>query len=70
MAHAPIPEHGWLSSTYSGNNGGECIQWAPEHAQATGVVLVRDSKNPNGPRLTLTANTWAGLVNVARNSDV
>ncbi|MFJ2903011.1 DUF397 domain-containing protein [Streptomyces sp. NPDC087212] len=60
----------WTSSTYSQGNGGECIQWAPEHAQATGVVLVRDSKNPNGPRLALTANSWAGLVNVARNSDV
>ncbi|MFJ2903010.1 DUF397 domain-containing protein [Streptomyces sp. NPDC087212] len=66
MAHAPIPEHGWLSSTYSGNNGGECVQWAPEHAQATGVVLVRDSKTPAGPRLSLTANSFAALVAFAK----
>ncbi|MFJ2816455.1 DUF397 domain-containing protein [Streptomyces sp. NPDC087294] len=60
----------WTSSSYSGSNGGECIQWAREHAQATGVVLVRDSKNPHGPRLNLTANSWAGLIDVARNSGV
>ncbi|MFJ2816457.1 DUF397 domain-containing protein [Streptomyces sp. NPDC087294] len=60
----------WTKSTYSGGEGGNCIEWAPNHAAATGEFLVRDSKNPHGPRLTLTANSWAGLIDVARDSDV
>ncbi|GGU49238.1 DUF397 domain-containing protein [Streptomyces violascens] len=68
MNHADIPED-WTSSSYSQNNGGECIQWAPKHAAATGVVHVRDSKNPSGPVLALSPEGWAGLVEFARNSD-
>ncbi|MFE6100461.1 DUF397 domain-containing protein [Streptomyces laurentii] len=56
----------WVSSTYSGGQGGQCVQWAPEHAAATGEFLVRDSKNPDGPHLTLTAGAFAGLVAVAK----
>ncbi|MFG2139583.1 DUF397 domain-containing protein [Streptomyces sp. NPDC048650] len=55
----------WFKSSYSGN-GGQCIEWAPEHAAATGVVKVRDSKNPNGPHLTLTHEGFAGLVEFAK----
>ncbi|MFE3591974.1 DUF397 domain-containing protein [Streptomyces niveus] len=59
----------WTSSSYSQNNGGECIEWAPKHAAETGVVRVRDSKDPSGPVLTLSPEGWAGLVEFARNSD-
>ncbi|MFJ2818070.1 DUF397 domain-containing protein [Streptomyces sp. NPDC087294] len=69
MPHAPIPEHGWISSTYSGGNEGQCIEWAPQHAAATGEFLVRDSKNPCGPRLNLTANGFTGLVAFAKLND-
>ncbi|MFE6687635.1 DUF397 domain-containing protein [Streptomyces sp. NPDC057743] len=56
----------WVRSTYS-NNGGQCVEWAPEHAAATGEVLVRDSKDPNGPQLTLTPSAFAGLVAFAKS---
>jgi hypothetical protein len=36
------------------------------HARATGEFLVRDSKDPEGPHLTLTAGQWAGLVAFAK----
>ncbi|MFI9050674.1 DUF397 domain-containing protein [Streptomyces sp. NPDC053427] len=55
----------WVKSSYS-NNGGQCIEWAPEHAAATGEVKVRDSKDPNGPHLTLTPEGFAGLVEFAK----
>ncbi|GFE16392.1 hypothetical protein Sgleb_44390 [Streptomyces glebosus] len=55
----------WVKSSYS-NNGGQCIEWAPEHAAATGEFLVRDSKDLNGPQLTLTREAFAGLVEFAR----
>ncbi|PZT76636.1 MULTISPECIES: DUF397 domain-containing protein [unclassified Streptomyces] len=65
--HGPRPDQ-WVKSTYSDGNGGQCIEWAPEHAAATGDYLVRDSKNPEGPCLTLTADQWAGLVTFARKN--
>ncbi|MGW1840358.1 DUF397 domain-containing protein [Streptomyces sp. NPDC002067] len=58
----------WIKSSYSGGNGGTCIEWAPAYAAATGEVLVRDSKVPDGPRLTLSPGGWAGLVQFARDS--
>ncbi|MFI1869092.1 DUF397 domain-containing protein [Streptomyces jumonjinensis] len=59
----------WIKSSYSGN-GGSCIEWAPEHAPATGVIPVRDSKRPTGPVLMLSGHAFAGLVTLARSADM
>ncbi|MBW1601864.1 DUF397 domain-containing protein [Streptomyces sp. JJ66] len=56
----------WQKSSYS-SNGGQCIEWAPEHARATGEYLVRDSKDLHGPHLSLTAKSFAGLVSFAKS---
>ncbi|MGC2999436.1 DUF397 domain-containing protein [Streptomyces sp. G35A] len=45
----------WMKSSYSTSDGPDCV----EVATAPGHVLVRDSKDPNGPRLALTPATWA-----------
>jgi hypothetical protein len=45
----------WRKSTYSSSNGGNCAEVA---AAAAGAVLVRDSKNPDGPRLAFGPGTW------------
>ncbi|MBH0245352.1 DUF397 domain-containing protein [Streptomyces cavourensis] len=63
--HGPRPDE-WVKSTYSGGEGGQCIEWAPKHAAATGEVLVRDSKTPGGPHLTLSPESFAGLVAFAK----
>ncbi|PWI45336.1 DUF397 domain-containing protein [Streptomyces sp. ICBB 8177] len=66
MSNTPDPRlPRWVKSTYSGGEG-QCVEWAPEHARATGEFLVRDSKDPQGPHLTLTADQWAGLVAFAK----
>jgi Domain of unknown function (DUF397) len=44
----------WRKSSRSSTNGGNCVEVAP----LPGVVAVRDSKNPDGPALTLTHATW------------
>ncbi|MFF8034094.1 DUF397 domain-containing protein [Streptomyces sp. NPDC016626] len=45
----------WFKSSYSdSSNPGDCV----EVAMTTGSVHVRDSKAPDGPRLTLTAAAW------------
>jgi hypothetical protein len=44
----------WRKSSYSGNSGGNCA----EVAAVRGAVLVRDSKNPDGPRLAFGRSAW------------
>ncbi|MER0240802.1 DUF397 domain-containing protein [Streptomyces sp. HSW2009] len=53
---------GWIKSSYSGSNGGQCIEWAPARAATTGTVPVRDSKNPNGPTLAFGTTAWTAFV--------
>ncbi|WP_405685562.1 DUF397 domain-containing protein [Streptomyces sp. NBC_00057] len=68
MSSTPDPQPmRWVKSTYSGGDGGQCIEWCPDHARATGEFLIRDSKNPNGPRLALTHAGFAGLVEFAKH---
>ncbi|WP_459249101.1 DUF397 domain-containing protein [Streptomyces youssoufiensis] len=49
----------WRKSSYSGNNGGNCVEVAPGFP---GVVPVRDSKDPNGPALAFSSSAWAAFV--------
>jgi hypothetical protein len=44
----------WRKSSYSGNNGGACV----EAASASAAVLVRDSKDPHGPVLAFAMRDW------------
>jgi hypothetical protein len=48
----------WRKSSYSGGNGGECIEVA-DHANR---VLVRDTKDRIGPVLKLSPAAWRELV--------
>jgi hypothetical protein len=48
----------WRKSSHSGGNGGECV----ELASAPGVVAVRDSKDPDGPKLLVGREEFAALV--------
>ncbi|MFJ1927459.1 DUF397 domain-containing protein [Streptomyces sp. NPDC088131] len=47
----------WRKSSYSGSEGGECVEVAA-HPRA---IHVRDSKNPDGPALTLAPTAWAAF---------
>ncbi|MGW2815543.1 DUF397 domain-containing protein [Streptomyces sp. NPDC001415] len=58
---------GWSKASYS-NNGGQCIEVATNFADSHDVA-VRDSKNPGGPVLVLTATAFAGLVEFAKRAD-
>ncbi|WP_043268362.1 DUF397 domain-containing protein [Streptomyces sp. CT34] len=58
----------WFKSSYS-NNGGDCIEVATHLVITRGVVPVRDSKNPDGPQLSLTPQAFAGLVDFAKSQD-
>ncbi|MFF3244730.1 DUF397 domain-containing protein [Streptomyces sp. NPDC002870] len=51
----------WLKSSYSGAEGGECV----EVAARPGTIHVRDSKNKAGPTLRVTSRGWAAFVEFA-----
>jgi Domain of unknown function (DUF397) len=46
---------GWRKSSYSGTDGGNCVE-VGRHLR--GIVAVRDSKDPDGPKLTLSPADW------------
>ncbi|MDX2707971.1 DUF397 domain-containing protein [Streptomyces sp. PA03-6a] len=48
----------WFRSTHSDTGGGNCV----EVAFGPCVVLVRDSKDRAGDRLTFTPGAWADFV--------
>ncbi|MFI5798825.1 DUF397 domain-containing protein [Streptomyces sp. NPDC051677] len=57
-ASAADTELQWIKSTYSTADGPDCV----EVAAAPARILVRDSKNPHGPRLALTPTTWTAFL--------
>ncbi|MEV7139610.1 DUF397 domain-containing protein [Streptomyces tauricus] len=48
----------WFKSSYSGDEGGECVEVAADRA----AIRVRDSKNHGGSRLAFTRDAWTGFV--------
>ena len=52
----------WRKSSYSGA-GNDCV----EIAVAPGIAAVRDSKNPDGPRLRFDAVSWSDFLTRARH---
>jgi hypothetical protein len=55
----------WHKSSHSSNTGGNCVEVA---RNLPGVVAVRDSKNPDGPALTLTPDAWRALLRAVRRT--
>jgi Domain of unknown function (DUF397) len=54
----------WRKSSYSGSNGGNCI----EVAAATRAVAVRDSKDPHGPVLAFGSRDWQRFADQVRRT--
>ncbi|GAA0498333.1 DUF397 domain-containing protein [Streptomyces olivaceiscleroticus] len=49
----------WRKSSYSTNEGGECV----EVAQASdSLVAIRDSKDPHGPVVAVSAGAFADFI--------
>ncbi|MGW1192282.1 DUF397 domain-containing protein [Streptomyces sp. NPDC002559] len=71
----------WRKSSYSGSEGGQCLEvgydWQKsshsaseggacvEVAAHTAAVHIRDSKNPDGPTLTVAPATWTAFAGFA-----
>lgn len=52
----------WRKSSHSSGGGGDCLEIATcPHAQ-TIRIHIRDSKNPTGPTLQVTATAWSAFI--------
>ena len=54
----------WIKSSYSDDNGGDCVEVAPRFPA---VVPVRDSKNPDGPVLVINRRAWLAFIGAVRS---
>ncbi|MEU6175766.1 DUF397 domain-containing protein [Streptantibioticus parmotrematis] len=71
----------WFKSSYSGNEGGQCVEVALEWRKSTysgneggncvevaacpSVIHVRDSKDPDGPALAFDLEQWSSFLRFA-----
>ncbi|MEV8366647.1 DUF397 domain-containing protein [Streptomyces niveus] len=54
----------WRKSSYSNQDGGQCVEVSDDFAA---VVPVRDSKNSHGPVLAFGASGWASFVSAVKD---
>jgi Domain of unknown function (DUF397) len=57
----------WRKSSYSGGNGGGCVEVA---RNLPGLVAVRDSKDRGGPALSFTLAGWAAFTAGVRSGEL
>ncbi|WP_103503785.1 MULTISPECIES: DUF397 domain-containing protein [unclassified Streptomyces] len=59
----------WVKSSFSGNGGDTCVEWAPS-VVVSGVVPVRDSKSPGDPFLAVRVSGWSAFVGAVKRGDL
>jgi len=57
MTHDELSAVTWRKSSYSGDNGGNCIEVGEG---LPSLMPVRDSKDPEGPALVFSTDAWFG----------
>lgn len=53
--HPDLSHALWRKSSYSSSTGQNCVEVA---TNLPGIVAIRDSKDPNGPQLIVSASEW------------
>lgn len=56
----------WRKSSRSSGNGGQCVEVA---TNLSGVVAVRDSKDPEDPKLIFTPAEWRAFISGLKAGD-
>jgi hypothetical protein len=56
----------WRKSTRSSSSGQNCVEIA---ANLPGIVAVRDSKDPSGPKLVISLDQWSAFVSGVLRGD-
>jgi hypothetical protein len=58
---------GWRKSSYSGSEGGSCLEVLDHHPAG---VPVRDSKTPNGPALVFPSAGWSSFITAVKGGNL
>ncbi|MEU2512667.1 DUF397 domain-containing protein [Streptomyces syringium] len=61
----PRPDLAWFRSSYSTEQGGNCVEVSTHPT----TIHVRDSKVPDGPRLTVSPEAWSAFTAFTRTTD-
>ena len=64
MTAAASSRAAWRKSSHSGANG-DCVEVA---RPAPGLIAIRDSKDPGGPRLAFTPGQWTTFTTAVREN--
>ncbi|GLW05214.1 hypothetical protein Misp01_03440 [Microtetraspora sp. NBRC 13810] len=56
----------WRKSSRSSDNGGQCVEVA---ANLPDIVAVRDSKDPDGPKLLFTPTEWRTFIRAVKTGE-
>jgi hypothetical protein len=57
----------WKKSSYSGGNGGGCVEVGAQAQAQADRVLVRDTKDRQGPVLRFTPRAWRRFADQVRS---
>ncbi len=68
VAHHPDLTHAqWRKSTRSSSSGQNCVEVA---TNLPGIVAVRDSKDPDGPKLVVSPSAWRAFVRSLKAGEI
>jgi hypothetical protein len=62
-----ISSAGWRKSSYSGGNGGDCVEVA---RKLPGIVAVRDSKDRSGLVLSFPPAGWEAFTTALKSGEL
>jgi hypothetical protein len=65
--HPGLSQAIWRKSSYSSSTGQNCVEVATNRL---GIVAVRDSKDPDGPKLLLSRAEWIAFIHVLKTAGV
>ncbi|WP_245647176.1 DUF397 domain-containing protein [Microtetraspora niveoalba] len=66
VTHVDLSTAAWKKSSRSGSSGGNCVEVA---SNLPGVIAVRDSKNPDGPKLLFTPAEWRAFIGGVKDGE-
>jgi hypothetical protein len=59
----------WIRSSYSGGNGGQCVEFSRTFFISPGIVPVRDSKYPDAA-LTFSVREWGVFIEAVKIGNI
>lgn len=68
LSHTPDLSHAtWRKSSRSSSQGQNCVEIT---ASKPGIIAVRDSKNPGGPKLSFTSRDWGSFIQAVKDTEI